>query len=201
MSIDPFPERVTPRKLCQRNETINSTITLGKLLRLSEFLHDNQGQAKVYLRFDKNDAGHCVINGTVSATLSMQCQRCLEGTSVHVQSDLAIQVAEDEAQAGKIEEASTDPLDSLEVVVCDNGELDLLSLIEDELIMSLPIVANHDDVHCSEHLNSLQEKDSESDRAGQGNIKGLDALEKLKEELQKNSNSDDQDSNTDRIDN
>lgn len=189
MSIDPFPERVTPRKLCNRNGSINSTIPLGKLLRLSEYLDDNHGQAEVFLSFDRDEAGHCVISGSLQADVSMQCQRCLEPTPVHLSSDLALTVAEDEDEAQRIAASCADPHGKLEIVFCEDGQLDLLAVIEDELIMSLPTVAAHADDGCNATLNDLHSQARQSAATEQGNVKGLEALEELKKALKEEKDS------------
>ena len=187
MSNDPFPERVSPRKWCDRNGTINCSIPLGKLLRLSEYLDDNHGQAQVCLSFDRDANGYCCLTGKVSAQVSMQCQRCLELTAVDLVSDLDIKIAGDNDEARLIADGTANSLDRLEVVVSVEGELDLLSVIEDELIMSLPIVAVHDNEHCNDQFNVLHaDAEEQGNNAGQGNIKGLDVLEKLKQDLKEN---------------
>ena len=184
MSNDPFPERVTPRKLCIRNGSINSTIPLGKFPRLSEYLDDDQGQAQVSLSFARDDSGHCVITGSVKAGMNVPCQRCLKAIRVGVESDLALKVAEDEAEAEQIASETADPQGKLEIVFCEHGQLDLLSMIEDELIMGLPIVAVHDDDQCNDLLNALKAKADQDVATGQGKVGGLDALEQLRQALQ-----------------
>lgn len=186
MSIDPFPERVVPRKWCDRNGTINSSIPLGKLLRLSEYLDDDHGQVEVRLDFDRDAGGICCLTGNINARVNMQCQRCLETTTVDLASELAIKVAGSDREAGKIADYVADPLDKLEIVVCEDGELDLLSVIEDELIMSLPIVAAHDNDQCNKRLGKLNREAKDLDihsKSTQSNIMGLDVLEQLKQEL------------------
>jgi len=192
MSIDPFPERVLSRKLCNRNASINSTLPLGKLLRLSEYLYDDKGQVEVSLSFDRDEAGFCIISGSVKADVKMACQRCLEAAAVSLSSEIVVKVAESDSDAEKISESCSDPLDKLEVILCEEGELDLLSLVEDELILSLPIVASHDNEDCSKDLNILHDQardeqaSTDSSLGNQSSIKGLEALEKLKQELKKN---------------
>lgn len=187
MSIDPFPERVTPRKLCNSNGSINSIIPLDKFLRFGEYLHDNQGQAEVFLRFDRDEAGHCFIDGTVKADVSMICQRCLKATPVALESAFEIKVADSDGEAGRLAQGGADQLGKLETVICDDGEIDLLSLVEDELILSLPIVASHEDENCSKMLNTLHDESGEFQRTQKGSIKGLEELEALRQELKQNS--------------
>lgn len=177
-----------PRKLCNRNGSINSTLSVAKLLRLSEFLHDNHGQAEVSLSFDKDDAGHCLITGSLKADVRMVCQRCLEATDVKLASDFAIKVAETDKEARDIAQSGINTLEQLEVVRSEEGELDLLSLIEDELIMSLPIVARHTDKDCSETLTSLQEQARQAgENRTSGSIQGLEVLAELKKALKEES--------------
>lgn len=181
-----------PRKLCNRNASINSTLPLEKLQRLSEYLHDNQGQVEVSLSFDRDDAGFCYISGKVKADVNMQCQRCLKATAVDLESQVTVKVADSDEDVEQITQSSSDPLEKLEVILCDEGELDLLSLIEDELIMTLPIVASHESEECSDELNTLHDKvrqEQKSDDHSLGSktsIKGLEALEKLKQALKDN---------------
>ena len=186
MSIDPFPEHVSPRKWCDRNGTINSSIPLGKLLRLSEYLDNNHGQAEVCISFDRDAGGHCCLTGSVNATVNLQCQRCLRPVAVALASKLDIKLAANDVEAGRIADSAADPLERLEIVVCDQGELDLLAVIEDELIMSLPIVASHEDAACNDAFNALHAGGRQEDGRARANIKGLDVLEKLKQELQQN---------------
>lgn len=191
MSNDPFPERVVARKLCQMNGAINSTLSLDKLPRLGEYLHDKHGQVEVRLSFDRDEGGADVIIGSVNAVVNLQCQRCLEPTPVKVHSDIIMRVANDEDDAAKLTrmlaETAVDRLQKLDIVVCDEGELDLIALVEDELILSLPIVASHNNEQCNDRLNKLREQAGKIENT---NIKGLDVLEKLKQELADKQNND-----------
>jgi len=187
MSIDPFPERVVARKMCQQNGTINSSIPLGKLQRLSEYLHDNHGQAEVCLSFDRDESGLDVLSGSVNATVSMQCQRCLESVTLDIQSEFLMQIAESEPKAEEMAESAGAEAESLDIAICEDGQLDLLAVVEDELIMSLPIVASHDTENCSDRLNDLKQVTAEiqdGKAAAQGNIQGLEQLKALKKELE-----------------
>ena len=175
------------RKLCQQNGTINSSIPLGKLQRLSEYLHDNHGQAEVCLSFDRDESGLDVISGNFNATVNMQCQRCLESVTVDIQSECLMRIAPSESKAEEMAERAGNDPESLDIVICEDGQLDLLAVVEDELIMSLPIVANHETDTCSDSLNDLKQEAAvgqDEKAAGQGNIQGLEQLEALKKELE-----------------
>ena len=68
----------------------------------------------------------------------LTCQRCLKPVAVPLLADQAIRFVATEAQAAEEDE------DAEVDVLAFTPELDVLALIEDELIMSVPIVALHE---------------------------------------------------------
>jgi uncharacterized protein len=75
---------------------------------------------------------------SADVSLPMQCQRCMGPVLVEVFSDQSFRFVADEATA----EAQDD--DSEEDLLVLTPELDVWELIEDELIMSVPIVPKHE---------------------------------------------------------
>ena len=73
--------------------------------------------------------------------LSMTCQRCLAPVVCEVAVDRSVRFVADEATAAVEDE------DADEDVLVWSRDFDALSLIEDELIMALPLVPMH--AHCS----------------------------------------------------
>lgn len=72
------------------------------------------------------------------AQLPMQCQNCLEKVQVDLQLDRWFRFVKDEASALREDETSE------EDVLALSDHFDLRSLVEDELLMALPMVARHD---------------------------------------------------------
>lgn len=81
---------------------------------------------------------HC----TVQAEAEMLCQRCLKPVSVAVASDRLLYLAASEAEAERLEAALAD--EDIEVLVAGQT-LDLAGVVEDEVLLSLPIVPMHAD--------------------------------------------------------
>jgi len=77
---------------------------------------------------------------TVATTLSQTCQRCLGPVDVAVQIDRTFRFVESEAVAEQEDEESE------EDVLVSSREFDLGALIEDEVLMDLPLVPRH--AHC-----------------------------------------------------
>jgi uncharacterized protein len=82
------------------------------------------------------------IKGNVSATLVVQCQRCLGALQLDVDSAIDLAVIEVEEEAERLPE-ECDP------VVVEEGLIRLLDIVEDELILALPQVAMHDPGECT----------------------------------------------------
>lgn len=72
------------------------------------------------------------------AVVPLQCQRCLGPLAQALTVNRAIRFVRGEELAARLDEASDDDVLALPAA------LDLLALLEDELILALPIVARHD---------------------------------------------------------
>ncbi len=75
---------------------------------------------------------------TARTTLALVCQRCMGRVDTLVASDRWYRFAPDEASAAALDDESEE-----DVLVLD-GAFDLQELVEDELLMSLPLVPRHD---------------------------------------------------------
>ena len=92
----------------------------------------------------------------VRATVPMVCQRCLALAPITLQVDRSFRFVADEATAESEDDESDEDLLVL------SREFNLLELIEDELLMELPVVPRHD--VCPESV-SLQSSDADFEQA------------------------------------
>lgn len=84
------------------------------------------GTARPFLRL----TGH--------ATVHLQCQRCLSVMAVDLEVDRRFWFAPDEAQAAAWDEDTEDD------VLVGSRSFDVLELLEDELLLALPLVPRHE---------------------------------------------------------
>jgi uncharacterized protein len=75
----------------------------------------------------------------VQASFPMECQRCLTPVDIPLEVDRAFRFVADEATAEALDDESEEDLLAL------SREFDLRELIEDELLMALPVVPKHDE--------------------------------------------------------
>ena len=119
------------------------------LLNYERLAHEAQGlhpdlrvdwQASSELRTPPGGSGHIWLHLQVAATVPLHCQRCLTPVDVPLQVDRWFRFVADEATALAQDDESEEDL----LVV--SRSFDLHELIEDELLMELPMVPLHE--HC-----------------------------------------------------
>lgn len=114
-------------------------ISIAVLSRLSAELADNSGQATVGL-LAKNDGGQVSVQGNVEAKLVLTCQRCFKNLVLPVKAGFTLAWVRNEAQAADLP-------DSYEPLLSASGRVKIADLIEDELLLALPLVAMHQTLH------------------------------------------------------
>ena len=124
--------------LAERGAVFEGQIELTKLGRLSELLHSSDGSARVQLRFRKRYDDLVTLELRLAASLELICQRCLEPVVHEVSEQVEFAIAQDE-------DALTVLPQGLELIALNGDRWQPATLIEDELIVSLPMVPRHGD--------------------------------------------------------
>lgn len=141
-----LPSRVDAFRLAGRGARIENTTPVAMMSRLVSLLADDAGTARSELAFVRDASDWCVVDGHAAAEVHVTCQRCLETMPVRLDVRLRLGVAADESEAERLP-------DGLEGVLSEDGQLSPLALVEDELILALPIVALHAD--CSAPVGAV----------------------------------------------
>ncbi len=138
-----LPEKVNPWLLCRAGEMVAGTLLAERMDRLVAAVTSVADPVVVELQFEQDQRGKSRVTGQCSVTVTMQCQRCLEPVAVPLLAVVCLQLVKDEADAEQLSD-DVDPL----FAEGDSELLLLADLIEDELLMSLPGVARHQDPVC-----------------------------------------------------
>lgn len=102
--------------------------------RLADWLHSDGGTIEATLAFGRDADGRRVLHGELAGELEVVCQRCLTPFRLPIRRALEAVLVETEAEAGLLPE-------QLEaVVVGERRGLHTIDLLEDELILALPLV-------------------------------------------------------------
>lgn len=151
MSVQRLPEQIIPYKLARQRRSLRGVLKLDAMERLAGMLADSQGDVAVDLQFGVDEQGVSYMRGRLSAQVNMVCQRCMGPVTVPVEAEVAVGFAASEEQA----RAMPEPYEAC--VVTDESAL-LSELIEDELILALPIVAAHPEQACQPWFDEQQEE-------------------------------------------
>ena len=105
------------------------------------------------LDFSRQEDGRRIIRGYISGSVVMDCQRCLEPVEIKLDCDISLGIVDDEEEA----ELLPDQLDPLVA----GEESQLYELLEDELILALPIVPVHEECDPPSADNAGEQEDIE----------------------------------------
>lgn len=152
-----LPERVDPFQLADAEYHWRGELLLGQLSRLSAALSGSEGVAQVSLTFGTDEVGTRFLFGRATASVGLICQRCLEPLELVLDAEFRLGLAQGPQQAEALAERY-DPF------VVEGERLDLRDLIEDELLLALPLVAMHAREVCpASHI--LEHETQEADAA------------------------------------
>jgi len=96
---------------------------------------------------------------TAQAQVALTCQRCLKPVDEHIDVDRWIRFVDTEAEAAALDADSDDDVLALP------RHLDARELIEDELLLALPLVPRHE--VCPEPLPLADDEDAAADEEGE----------------------------------
>lgn len=135
-SHETLPRLADPRKFAQQGITLNGSITLADMPRLTSALADDDASVAAELEFGIGDEGRKVLNGHASVQVKVICQRCLDSMPLDLEVDLNLAVVWDEDQAVSLPKY-------LDPWIHGEGQADLYEIVEEELLLELPMVAYH----------------------------------------------------------
>jgi uncharacterized protein len=135
-------------------QQLSGSLPAASLKRLEDVLYDSQGCVDYEVRGDQDKRGRLLLRLSITGQLHLQCQRCLNALEHRVRISNTLLLA-------SLVDMSAKELDDPEApdVIEPQPELDVAALIEDEVLLSLPLAARHPEGTC-EHRE--REKDSQS---------------------------------------
>ena len=148
MHKDTLPLKVDPFRFADNAISLQSTLPIKNMQRLCESLGNNEGDVQIDIHFGADEEGIRFVRGHIDTTVSLQCQRCLESFTFEIASDFASGIVHTDEEGDKLPQRY-DPL------VAKDATLFISDLIEEELIVSLPIVPMHDVQTCKVKLPFL----------------------------------------------
>jgi uncharacterized protein len=172
--LKPLTDPVDVGLLSTSESTLSGDYSLAGFERLKDSLAKSEGTARVEFRFHDADdgsgesqAGFPALDGSVEARPWLVCQRCLSPFQWHLRSAfrVAFTVTEDDAARVPAE---------YDAVVAPNGRALLRELVEDELLLAMPLVPMHERIdECRappgpSSPDGAPDEDAKEDDSGEG---------------------------------
>ena len=174
-----LPETVNFVRQVELNRTIEGVYPISKFARLSDLLLSDEGYVTAKLEFT-HSVGIASLRGTVSAKLLVECQRCLKPVETEVSGHFKFALVNSEEEIELLPE-------EFEPYLVEGEEQSIIYLIEDELLLSLPMVTIHDE-NCSDYMMNQNSEIKAAIAAEKEAEHPFAALKALKDDLNNKAN-------------
>jgi uncharacterized protein len=129
-----IPAHIDPFRFADLGNGLSGNIPIIELSRLSQVSNKADGSLQLDMSFSKSDSGLATMQGNISGKLILVCQRCMEPMRHNVDLKSRFYFSHPGSRH--------DGIDDADVIVVED-ELDLYALIEDEVLLSLPMITMH----------------------------------------------------------
>jgi len=136
------PDFVNPFRAAESGQTIAGRVEFARMGRLVEAVENREGGAEVSLSFAVDEQGIPHVRGKVNGEVVLICQRCLEPMAVPIAIEMALGIVGSDDEAKRLPE-------HYEPLVTGGKSLAIAELIEDEILLALPVIPRHDDGVCA----------------------------------------------------
>lgn len=139
-----IPVTLDPVRAAQKRSSYDGVILLSGLTRLGEHLLETAGDVTVSIDCDIDEQKLVVLKGNAACTVQVACERCQQPLELELSCQFAFTpIRGDNTALDHIPEC-------YDVIVKDeHGEVNLRQMVEDELILTLPMYPVHDEQFCS----------------------------------------------------
>lgn len=141
-----IPVTLDIKKAAQHETSYKGIIVLKELKRLTPSLVADQGEVDVEIQTGKDRQGLIFLKGQAQVEVASVCQRCNENMTIDLTATFAYSPVKPGAQDDDEDNQLPDWYDAIEIN--EFGEVELRKLIEDELMLGLPIIPMHDEQDC-----------------------------------------------------
>jgi len=170
-----LPASIDPIQLAERGARLTGTLPLKSMPRLVQACLDGSGNVHVDLSFERSESeGLYEMRGHLSAKLRVTCQRCLEAMDFGLEISPRLMFMRPGDNPALLELEA-------DIMVVDKPLL-LSSVVEDELLLAMPMVPMHDLNECPGkiYVAGAASPARESGKAGKAKKNPFSVLSELK---------------------
>ncbi|MBV8741695.1 MAG: DUF177 domain-containing protein [Sinobacteraceae bacterium] len=131
----PWSKPLDVERLADGGADVDFAVPVAELPRLRSRIAGVSGEVRGRVHFGR-DMGLAVADLTLDGTAVVTCQRCLQAMDEPVNSAVRIALVTTQADVARVPE-------HLEPVLAADGRISIGELVEEELLLALPIVSTH----------------------------------------------------------
>ena len=155
----PLPHYADTRWVFQQGAELRGTVALPRLPEFHSSLATDQASITASLQFSVDDSGHRLITGNVQAEVEVTCQRCLAPVGIQLQDKVSLALVKNEEDAARLKP-------ELDPWICPDIKLQLAAVVEEQLLLSLPMVCYHPEGECTRKLDYTVGESPGDDESG-----------------------------------
>ncbi len=145
-----MPEQVAINSIefAHSGESLNGRVATASLSRLQDLLYSSSGMLEYSLTGKRGENDQLFLVCAVKGMLQLRCQRCLGALAYPVDLNAELELIEDEQNLPAVvnEDELTDAIKA-------DPNMDVLALVEDEVLLGLPMAPTHAPGDCKAGRN------------------------------------------------
>lgn len=138
-----LPRQVDLGDYTQQGRVLSGTLTSRELPRVSVLLEEPTDTINFQLEFKRDECGRRLVHTHVCAGLKLVCQRCGQMMELPVDQSSILCAIKEEHLAESL------PRD-YEPLLTDDGSVVPLDIVEEELLLAIPMIPKHEEGNCPE---------------------------------------------------
>ena len=165
----PWSQPLDVDRLARGEAEIDFDVPLAELPRLQSRIAGIGGSVRGAARFGRQ-GGFAVVELSLAGSAALQCQRCMQAMEFPLDSTSHVALIFAEADAAEVPE-------ELEPVLARDGRISAGELVEEELLLALPIVPLHEELReCAVPPSAPLVAEDGPEHVTQRPFEGLDEL-------------------------
>lgn len=154
-----LPKQIDPIQLADNQKTLKGELQLVDMARLMELVCDkHSGVAKIEFNFGRDQVGYAFMHGSIKTGFKVICQRCNKPMSLDLNIGIELSPVRTDQEAEQLPK-NYDPL------LITGDTISLLTMVEEEILLSIPIVPKHSIKECNVKTSELIEYEEEKDKS------------------------------------
>jgi uncharacterized protein len=142
-------------EFARTGKELRGEIPVAEMPRLQDMLVTPEGQISFVLRglYDKD--GNPTLELALDGSCQLCCQRCLQSLAYPIKMAVRLKLVTEEPTGEHLVESEDEEVDS----ILADSHLDVLALIEDEVLLGLPLAPRHEFGTCKAAMESASREE------------------------------------------